>query len=75
MSDEQEQGEAARKPRAKKVAETRVLLLAGYWPPDADIGGIAKMEKNTEVFLPVPEAKRLIAEGKAERADPFPGEE
>lgn len=47
-----------------------VKLMFDYWPDDSGNRAIA----GTVVDLPISEAKRLLGEGKAERADPMPGE-
>ena len=55
------------RPRKPKLAP--ILLHYDYWVNEG------RREKAGQVIeLPTDEAKRLIAEGKAERADPFPGE-
>lgn len=47
-----------------------VKTLYAYWP-DADV----RIEAGQIIELPLDQAKKLIADGKAERADPMPGEE
>jgi hypothetical protein len=49
--------------------KTPVKLLYDFWLEDDE-----RIEAGTVIDLPVAEAKRLIASGKAERADKFPGE-
>jgi hypothetical protein len=49
--------------------KTPVKLLYDFWLEED-----ARIEAGTVIDLPVAEAKRLIASGKAERADAFPGE-
>lgn len=49
--------------------ETPVLLKKDYW----DLDGI-RLRAGEVVHLTVDEAKALLKEGKAERADPLPGE-
>lgn len=48
---------------------TPVKLLYDYWLTDDE-----RIEAGKTIDLPVAEAKALIASGKAERADAFPGE-
>ncbi len=45
-----------------------VRILRGYWPMD----GGKKLEPDTEVELPIAEARHLIESGIAERADALP---
>ncbi len=54
---------------SEKVKTAPVKLLRDYWPePDT------REPAGKSLELPVPEAKRLIEAGVAERADPLPGE-
>lgn len=62
MADEMKQETPATK-------TTPVKLLYAYWP-EADM----RVDEGTVIDLPFDEARRLLAEGKAERADAFPGE-
>jgi hypothetical protein len=55
--------------KTKPEGTTPVLLLAAYWPQE-DV----RVNAGQVFDLPLTEAKRLIAAGKAERADAFPGE-
>lgn len=55
-------------------ATVPIRLLTGYWPKGSSESMLDKLAAGTEANLPVSEARRLIAEGKAERADPFPGD-
>ena len=50
-------------------AKAPVKLLYDYWLTDDE-----RIEAGKTIDLPVAEAKALIASGKAERADKFPGE-
>lgn len=52
-----------------KDATTPVLLKYDYWLSEDN-----RLKAGQVVELPIPAAKELIAAGKAERADPFPGE-
>ncbi len=45
-----------------------VRILRGYWPKD----GSGKLEPDSEVELPIAEARFLIESGIAERADALP---
>lgn len=54
----------------KPEPTTPVLLLYAYWPQE-DV----RIEKGQIYEMPVSQAKVMIAAGKAERADKFPGEE
>jgi hypothetical protein len=54
---------------AKDEQTTPVLMLYAYWPQE-DV----RVEKGQVIDLPLSQAKALIAAGKAERADKFPGE-
>lgn len=47
-----------------------VKMLYAYWPAEDE-----RVEAGQIVELPLEQAKALIAAGKAERADPMPGEE
>lgn len=49
--------------------ETPVLLKKDYWDLDGN-----RLPAGEVVNLTVEEAKKLLAEHKAERADPLPGE-
>ena len=53
----------------KKKAGAPVLLSHAYWDAEG-----ARHEAGTVVELPLTEAKAMIKSGKAERADPMPGE-
>ena len=52
-----------------KTTLTPVKILYDYWPQE-DV----RVSKGQIIDLPLDEAKSLIAAGKAERADKFPGE-
>lgn len=54
----------------KKPVMAPVLLHYDYWAAEGD----RKLAGDT-VSIPVAEAKALIAAGKADRADPMPGDE
>ncbi|MEY9328247.1 hypothetical protein [Sinorhizobium fredii] len=54
-------------PKAPKLAP--VKLLYDTWADDEK-----RIPAGTVLDLPVEAAKKLIASGKAERADPLPGE-
>lgn len=54
---------------SEKVKTAPVKLLRDYWPVNDE-----RQAAGVVVDLPVPEAKRLIEAGVAERADPLPGE-
>lgn len=56
--------EAAAKPKTIPVK-----ALADFWDENGE-----RQPKDTIVELPIKAAKKLISEGKAERADPLPGE-
>ena len=61
----------ARPAEAATAPETfPVRLLFGYFP----LNGGAKVPAGTVAHLPVAEAVGLIKDGRAERADPLPGE-
>ncbi len=47
-----------------------VKMLYAYWPQEDQ-----RVEAGEIIELPLELAKALIAAGKAERADPMPGEE
>lgn len=47
-----------------------VLLHRAYWPEEGK-----RVEAGEVIELPTADAKALIAAGKAERADPMPGDE
>lgn len=53
-------------------AGTPVRLLYAYWP---EAGKHNRVEAGTIIRLPLEQAKEMIKAGKAERADPLPGEE
>ncbi len=55
------------KPKAKLAP---VKLLVAYWGADG-----ARCEANSIIELATKDAKKMIADGKAERADPMPGED
>ncbi len=57
----------ANEPKAE--ATTPVKLLYAYWIAEDD-----RVEEGTIIELPVSEARKLIENGKAARADKFPGE-
>lgn len=54
---------------AIKEPTTPIKMLYAYWPQE-DV----RVEAGQIIDLPLPQAKALIAAGKAERADPFPSE-
>lgn len=54
---------------AETKRETPIRLLYDWWNHEGE-----RQRAGTEVKVSVPEAKALLAEGKAERADPLPGE-
>lgn len=54
-------------PEMKKLAP--VKLIRDYWPEEDK-----RIEAGATLDMPVADAKRLIAAGVAERADPMPGE-
>lgn len=60
-------------PGGKRVP---VLLKRDYWAPDylgeVNADGNRRVTAGAVLHLPIPEAKRLIASGVAERADAFP---
>jgi hypothetical protein len=47
-----------------------VKMLYAYWPAEDE-----RVNAGEIIELPLEQAKALIAAGKAERADPMPGEE
>lgn len=53
-----------------KVATVPVKLFYAYWAEE-DV----RLEAGQIIDVPIEQAKALIAAGKAERADKFPGEE
>lgn len=53
-----------------KEKTTPIKLLYDMWADDEQ-----RIKAGTVLDLPVSAAKQLIAAGKAERADPLPGEE
>jgi hypothetical protein len=53
---------------ATKETTTPVLMKYAYWPEE-DV----RVDAGQVIELPLSQAKALIAAGKAERADPFPG--
>lgn len=53
-----------------KGATAPVLLKADYWDADG-----TRHKKGTVIDLPPAEARKLMEGGKADRADPLPGEE
>lgn len=57
-------------PKPKAEAKTPVKLLYDLWDDNED-----RIAAGTIVSLPISEAKKLIASGKASRADPLPGDE
>jgi hypothetical protein len=64
-------GRPRKNPEVEPVAkpkETEVILFNGYFPLD----GRGKFKKGTRVSLPVAEAKALVDDKKAMRADPYP---
>jgi hypothetical protein len=67
---QQEIDKALAAPKAKAEAETPVKLLYDRWGAD-DI----RVKAGTIINVPISEARKLFASGKAERADPLPGEE
>ena len=65
------QAEAKETPSPAAEAPTvDILLLKDYW----DENGVRQKAEQT-INVPVKQAKRLINEGKAVRADPWPGED
>lgn len=54
----------------KKPVLAPVLLHRAYWPEEGK-----RVDAGEVVELPTADAKALIAAGKAERADPMPGDE
>ena len=64
MEDETKRGPG----RPAKPASMPVAILRGYFPAD----GGKKVLPGTVINLPIDEAKRIIAKGIAERADPLP---
>lgn len=57
----------AEKPKAKTAP---VRLLYDVWDAEGE-----RQPKGKVLEMPLDDAKRLIKEGKAERADPLPGDE
>ncbi|UTY50431.1 hypothetical protein [Sinorhizobium fredii] len=57
-------------PEAKAEKKAPVRLLYDTWADDEK-----RIPAGTVLELPVAAAKDLIANGKAERADPLPGDE
>ena len=55
---------------ADKLKLVPVRLLFAHWPAE-DV----RVNAGEIVDLPLESAKAMIAEGKAERADPLPGDE
>ena len=51
---------------AAKIAPVR--LKYDYWNP-------TRQKAGTVIYLPTQDAKQLVADGKAERADAWPGED
>lgn len=66
--------EPAKKPAedapAKKTGTVKVKLLRASWDEEG-----TRIEKGTIIDIPLDHAKKLLAGGQAERADPLPGEE
>jgi hypothetical protein len=60
----------ALKPEPKPEPTTPVKLFYDYWLTEND-----RRKAGEIIDLPIPAAKAIIAAGKAERADPFPGAE
>lgn len=58
------------KQEAPAIKTTPVKLLYAYWHEE-DV----RIEAGTIIDLPFEAARKIIAEGKAERADAFPGEQ
>jgi hypothetical protein len=62
----------------KEVKRFPVLLKRGYfpidpdWPKDPATGGIQKALVGEKIELPIEEARKLIKDGIAERADEIP---
>lgn len=54
----------------KKPTLAPVKLLRDYWPEEDQ-----RQAAGATIELPSADAKRLISEGVAERADPLPGED
>ncbi len=78
MTDQNKAADAAKENAAKtgdagKAGEDRKLvpvkLLRDVWNEEG-----ARLPKGGEIDLPLDFAKQLIAEGKAERNDPLPGD-
>jgi hypothetical protein len=57
----------AKEPTAE--ATTPIKMLYAFWPQE-DV----RVDAGAIIDLPISKAKELIAAGKAERADAFPGE-
>lgn len=55
---------------AEKLKMVPVRLLYAYWPAE-DV----RVDAGQIVELPLEDARAMIALGKAERADPLPGDE
>lgn len=53
----------------QKAKTAPILLLADYWGEDG------RCPAGKVIDLPIADAKALIADGKAERADPMPGDD
>ncbi len=62
--------EAVMAGRPKKTAKAPVLLTYDYWDEDG-----TRCKAGTIIELATPDAKAMIANGKAVRADPMPGDE
>lgn len=64
--------QVARSPgRPKKVKTVPIRLLYDYWNKD----GVRYGASETPVEMPLEDARFLLGEGKAERADPLPGDD
>ena len=55
---------------AIKEPTTPIKILYAYWPAE-DV----RVNAGQIIDMPIAQAKAMIAAGKAERADKFPGEE
>lgn len=60
--------EEPRPPAVPPMPMFPVRILRGYWPKD----GSNKLEPDTVKELPIAEARKLIEDGVAERADALP---
>jgi len=67
---QQEIDKALSAPKGKPVPATPVRLLYDRWDETE-----TRIPAGTVISVSIPDAKKLISAGKAERADPLPGEE